>query len=113
MLLQHYAYFSLNPVLRDFSDNGEEGVLNALWQKYENAIDKVPVLLSECPKFSCTDFCLDCISITCFFEVNQHHLCPSIKKSADMSQFWCINQCTSSYLSTILHKLTSLSEQLD
>ncbi|KAL6629117.1 hypothetical protein ACP70R_028882 [Stipagrostis hirtigluma subsp. patula] len=24
-----------------FSDNGEEGVLNALWQKYESAIDKV------------------------------------------------------------------------
>lgn len=23
------------------SDSGEEGVLNTLWQKYENAIDKV------------------------------------------------------------------------
>lgn len=34
--------FSLNHVFFDSSDSGEEGVLNALWQKYESGIDKVP-----------------------------------------------------------------------
>lgn len=29
-------------VFCDSSGSGEEGALNALWQKYENAIDKVP-----------------------------------------------------------------------
>ena len=84
-----YAYFSLNPVLRDFSDNGEEGVLNALWQKYENAIDKVPVLLSECPKFSCTDSCLDCIRFNQIAVSLKSTYCITcvlaLKKSVDVS----------------------------
>jgi hypothetical protein len=38
-------------VLYGSSDSGEEGVLNTLWQKYENAIDKVLTFTEISPDY--------------------------------------------------------------
>jgi hypothetical protein len=38
-------------VLYASSDSGEEGVLNTLWQKYENAIDKVLTFTEFSPDY--------------------------------------------------------------
>jgi hypothetical protein len=39
--MQHFVKYFLSFFYTSVSDTGEEGVLNALWQRYDHTVDKV------------------------------------------------------------------------